>query len=149
MLTTVKDILLVEDDPNDVELTLAALRSCNLANRVELARDGEEGLDYLCRRGKFEGAPGTPPVVVILDLKLPKVTGLELLATIRADDRLRYQPVVILTSSREDPDLAEAYRLGVNAFVVKPGTFAGFMEAVKGIGLFWALLNVTPGRTPP
>ena len=144
MMIEVKNILLVEDNPNDVEMTLEALGKSNLANHVEVARDGEEALDYLYRRGKFAGRSNGPPVVVILDLKLPKVTGLEVLATIRADDRFRLQPVVILTSSREEPDLVEAYRLGVNAYVVKPVVFNEFLEAVQGLGVFWALLNEAP-----
>ncbi len=144
MLNEVKDILLVEDSPNDVELMLVALASCNLASRVEVARDGEEALDYLHRRGKFALAPDVLPVVILLDLKLPKVTGLEVLAAIRSDDRLRLQPVVIFTSSREEPDLLEAYRLGENAYVVKPAAFTDFLETVKALGLFWALMNERP-----
>ena len=139
-----KDILLVEDDPCDAELALEALGTHDLARRVELARDGEEALDFLNRRGRFAGRPGGAPVVVILDLKLPKVNGLEVLAEIRADDRLRRQLVVILSSSREKRDVAEAYRLGANAFVVKPLDFGAFSRAVERLALFWAATNEAP-----
>ena len=144
MLTEVKDILVVEDDPCDAELILEALGQEGLASRVALARDGEEALDYLHRRGTFDGRPGGPPVVVVLDLKLPKVTGLEVLAAIRGDDRLRHQPVVVFTSSREKRDLAEAYRLGANAYVVKPMEFGAFSRTVRCLGLFWATTNESP-----
>ena len=144
MLTELKDILVVEDDPCDAELALEALGTHDLARRVELARDGEEALDFLHRRGRFAGIPGGTPTVVILDLKLPKVNGLEVLAAIRGDDRLRHQPVVILSSSREKRDVAEAYRLGANAFVVKPLDFGAFSRAVERLGLFWAATNEGP-----
>jgi CheY-like chemotaxis protein len=138
---TIKNILLVEDDLRDVELTLAALAEHNLANQVFVVHDGEEALDYLHHRGKFmTRAPGNP-VVVLLDNKMPKVSGLEVLKAIKADDALKTIPVVALTSSRESPDMADFYRYGVNAYVVKPVDFAEFMAAVKQIGVFWAAVN--------
>jgi CheY-like chemotaxis protein len=137
-------ILLAEDDPKDVELTLAALGEYNLANDVAIARDGEEALDYLYRRGRFAGRPQGNPVVVLVDLKMPKVDGIEVVRQVKADASLRAIPVVVLTSSRESRDLEECYRLGVNAFVVKPVQFTDFVEAVKRVGAFWALLNEPP-----
>lgn len=139
-------VLLVEDDPNDVELTLRALGKHNLANRVFVVRDGEEALDYLYRRGAFDGRDDGDPVVVLLDLKLPKVDGLEVLREIKSDPRLRDLPVVVLTSSREHADLVRAYELGTNAYVVKPVDFEQFQEAVRQLGLFWAVLNEPPRR---
>jgi CheY-like chemotaxis protein len=139
-----KSILLVDDSPEDVELTLAALSADNLANDVVVARDGVEALDYLYRRTKFAGrAPGNP-AVILLDLKMPKMNGLEVLRTIKADEHLKMIPVVMLTSSREEPDLMESYKLGVNAYVVKPVDFQEFLGAVKQLGVFWALLNERP-----
>ena len=139
-------VLLVEDDPNDVELTLRALGKHNLANRVFVVRDGEEALDFLHRRGAFDGRDDDDPVVVLLDLKLPKVDGLEVLREIKSDPRLRELPVVVLTSSREHADLVRAYELGTNAYVVKPVDFEQFQEAVRQLGLFWAVLNEPPRR---
>ena len=139
----IRSILLVEDDPNDVELTLRALAEHNLANRVAVAGDGQEALDYLHRRGKF-GAHANNPIVVLLDLKMPKVSGLEVLRQMKSDTRLKAIPVVVLTSSREAPDLAECYQLGVNAYVVKPVDFYEFIKAVKGLGAFWAVINEPP-----
>ena len=137
-------ILLVEDDPNDVELTLSALRENHIANDVVVARDGEEALDYLFRRGAYESRePGEPPVV-LLDLKLPKVSGLEVLKQVKADPKLRVIPIVVLTSSREEQDLVRSYNLGTNAYVVKPVEFRKFMEAVRELGLFWAVRNEPP-----
>ena len=144
MMIDLKRILLVEDNPNDVELTLAALGEHNLANAVEVVRDGEEALNYLHRRGPFASRHNGNPAVILLDLKLPRVNGHEVLQAIRADEGLRLIPVVVLTSSREERDLVESYRLGVNAYVVKPVDFHEFMEAVKGLGVFWALLNEPP-----
>lgn len=146
MIGELKRILLVEDNPNDVELTLAALGEHNLANSVDLARDGEEALDYLYRRGPFADRPKGNPVLILLDLKLPKVDGHEVLREIRRDDALRFIPVVILTSSREERDLVEGYRNGVNAYVVKPVEFREFIDAMKSLGVFWALLNEPPPR---
>jgi CheY-like chemotaxis protein len=140
----IKHILLVEDDPRDVELTLAALDEHNLANQVAVVHDGEEALDYLYCRGKFIGRANGPPVVVLLDLKMPKVSGLEVLKIIKADAQLSSVPVVVLTSSREEPDLIESYKHGVNAYVVKPVDFSEFSKAVKRVGIFWAAINEPP-----
>ncbi len=141
---TIKRILLVEDDPKDVELTLAALAENNLANEVAVARDGVEALDYLCRRGSFAQRSHGNPVVIMLDLKMPRMDGIQVLRQLKADEHLRLIPVVVLTSSRESLDLEECYRLGVNAYVVKPVRFIEFVEAVKEIGVFWVLVNQSP-----
>lgn len=139
-----KRILLVEDDLRDMELTLTALEEKKLANEVLVVHDGEEALDYLFTRGSFRmRAPGNP-VVVLLDLKLPKVDGLEVLRQIKSDPKLKTIPVVMLTSSREERDVVESYQLGVNSYVVKPIDFQDFVSAVKGIGLFWAIINEPP-----
>ncbi|OGW37374.1 MAG: two-component system response regulator [Nitrospirae bacterium GWC2_56_14] len=143
----IRNILLVEDNPVDAELTMEALGEHNLANKVEWVRDGEEALDYLYHRGAFKDRQGNDPVVILLDLKLPKVDGLQVLRAIKEDDLLRNIPVVILTSSREEKDLIEGYRLGVNAYVVKPVEFGAFMDAVKELGAFWALINEPPPVT--
>jgi CheY-like chemotaxis protein len=140
----IKNILLVEDDPRDVELTLAALEEHNLANKVMVVHDGEEALDYLYCRGKFKVRTGGNPVVVLLDLKMPKVNGLEVLKTIKADEHLKIIPIVVLTSSREAPDLIECYKHGVNSYVVKPVDFSEFVRAVKQLGVFWAAVNEPP-----
>ena len=140
----IKSILLAEDDPNDVELTLAALAEHNLANKVEVVRDGAEALDYLFRRGKFATRPDGNPVVVLLDLKMPKVNGLEVLHKIKTDEKLKTVPVVALTSSRESPDVKRCYDYGVNAYVVKPVGFPDFINAVKQLGIFWAVVNQPP-----
>jgi CheY-like chemotaxis protein len=140
----IKHILLVEDDPHDVALTLAALGEHNLANSVVVVHDGEEALDYLYCRGKFMTRKDGPPVVVLLDLKMPKVSGLEVLEIIKADEHLKMIPVVVLTSSREEPDLIESYQHGVNAYVVKPVDFSDFIRAVKRLGIFWAAINEPP-----
>ncbi|MEY2488901.1 MAG: hypothetical protein QOC70_843 [Verrucomicrobiota bacterium] len=140
----IKHILLAEDDPHDVELTLAALDEHNLANSVIVVHDGEEALDYLYRRGKFKTRTSGPPVVILLDLKMPKVSGLEVLKIIKADGNLKTIPVVVLTSSREEPDLIESYQHGVNAYVVKPVDFSEFIKAVKRLGIFWAAINEPP-----
>jgi CheY-like chemotaxis protein len=142
-----KRILLVEDDPNDIELTLKAFEKNNLANEVMVAHDGEEALDLLRRRGKFEDLPDGNPEIILLDLKMPKVDGLEVLREIRADDNLKFIPVIVLTTSREERDVVESYKLGVNAYVVKPVDFEQFVEAVREIGLFWAVLNEPPPGT--
>lgn len=143
-MTSLQPILLAEDNPNDVELTLEGLSSGNLVNRVTVVNDGAEALDYLFRRGRFADRPGGDPAVVLLDIKMPRVDGLEVLRTIKADPHLKNIPVVILTSSREERDLIESYRLGVNAFVVKPVDFEQFINAVKQLGIFWALINERP-----
>jgi CheY-like chemotaxis protein len=137
-------ILLVEDDPKDVELTLTALEEYKLANEVVVARDGEEALDYLYRRGNFQGRSTDNPAVLLLDLKLPKVDGLEVLQQIKADAKLKLIPVVVLTSSHEERDMVTSYKLGVNAYVVKPVDFHEFVNAVKELGIFWALVNEPP-----
>jgi CheY-like chemotaxis protein len=141
-----KRILLVEDDPKDVELTLNALGEHNLANDVQVVRDGAEALDYLYRRGDFSERIEGNPVLILLDLKMPRVSGLEVLRQLRSDEMKRNIPVVILTSSRESQDLEACYQLGINAYVVKPVIFSDFIEAVKGIGVFWALINEPPPR---
>jgi CheY-like chemotaxis protein len=137
-------ILLVEDDPKDVELTLTALEEYNLANEVAVAHDGEEALDYLYCRGNFAWRPNDNPAVLLLDLKLPKVDGLEVLQQIKSDGNLKMIPVVALTSSREETDLVTSYKLGVNAYVVKPVDFHEFVNAVKELGMFWAIINEPP-----
>ena len=144
MMADVKRILLVEDSPNDIELTLAALAETHLANEVVVARDGEEALDYLYRRGMFQLREPGQPAVVLLDLKLPKVDGLEVLAQLKADPALKVVPVVMLTSSHEERDLVRSYNLGVNAYVVKPVDFQQFVDAVKELGAFWAIINEPP-----
>ena len=143
-MTTLKRILLVEDDPKDIELTLAALDEYNLANEIMVARDGVEALDYLYRRENFAHRPEGNPVVILLDLKMPRMDGVEVLRQLKADDQMHSIPIVILTSSRESRDLEKCYQLGVNAYVVKPVRFSEFVEAVKQIGVFWALLNEPP-----
>jgi CheY-like chemotaxis protein len=137
-------ILIVEDDPRDLELTLNALEDHNLANEVVIARDGQEAIDYLYRRGKFEGRPVGNPAVILLDLKLPKVDGLEVLQQLRSDEQLKIVPVVVLTSSHEERDMMRSYKLGVNAYVVKPVDFHEFVNAVKELGVFWAIINEPP-----
>lgn len=143
-METLKRILLVEDDPNDIELTLDALGEYNLANEIVVTRDGAEALDYLYCRGVFSQRPPGNPVVILLDLKLPKLDGVQVLRQLKSDEQLRLIPVTILTSSRESRDLDECYQLGVNAYVVKPVRFSEFVNAVKGIGLFWVLINEPP-----
>ena len=143
-MNTLKRILLVEDDPQDAELTLSALNEYSLVNEIAIARDGVEALDYLYRRGAFESRIDGNPVVILLDLKMPKLDGIQVLRQLKSDEQMRCIPVVILTSSRETRDLDECYKLGINAYVVKPVHFAEFIEAVKGIGVFWALINEPP-----
>jgi CheY-like chemotaxis protein len=137
-------ILLVEDDPKDVELTLTALEEYNLANEVVVARDGEEALDYLYRRGGFASRSNENPAVLLLDLKLPMVDGLEVLKQIKSDENLKMIPVVVLTSSREERDMVASYKLGVNAYVVKPVDFHEFVNAIRELGVFWAIINQPP-----
>ena len=139
-----KRILLVEDNPNDAELTLEALAEHNLTNTVDLVKDGAQALDYLFHRGAFAGRGDGNPAVILLDLKLPKVSGIEVLQQIRADEKLKLIPVVVLTSSHEEKDMVASYNLGVNAYVVKPVDFHAFIEAVKALGLFWAIINEAP-----
>jgi CheY-like chemotaxis protein len=137
-------ILLVEDDPKDIDLTLRALAEYKLSNEVVVTRDGEEALDYLYCRGTFENRADENPAVMLLDLKLPQVDGLEVLEQIRSDEKLKMIPVVILTSSHEEKDVVASYKLGVNAYVVKPVDFHEFVEAIKELGVFWGILNVPP-----
>jgi CheY-like chemotaxis protein len=140
-----KPILLVEDNPHDLELTLIALSKSQLANEVVIARDGAEALDYLLRRGTYAGRPVGNPAVVLLDLKLPKIDGLEVLKEVRAQDSsVKSVPVVMLTSSKEEQDLLRSYELGVNAYVVKPVDFTEFVRAIADLGIFWAVLNEPP-----
>ena len=138
------ELLLVEDDPNDVELTLTALAEYNLANEVVVTRDGQQALDYLHCQAEFSSRASDNPTVMLLDLKLPKVDGLEVLQQIKADDRLKMMPVVMLTSSHEERDVMRSYKLGVNAYVVKPVDFHEFVNAVKELGVFWAVVNEPP-----
>lgn len=143
-LVDLKRILLVEDDPMDMELALTALEDKKLANEVMVVHDGEEALNFLYSRSSFRmRAPGNP-ILILLDLKLPKVDGLEVLKQIKSDENLRMIPVVMLTSSREEQDVVDSYKLGVNAYVVKPIDFQDFLNAVKEIGLFWAVINEPP-----
>ena len=144
----IKSILLAEDDPNDVELTLAALAAHNLANKVEVVSDGAEALDYLFRRGKFATRPDGNPVVVLLDLKMPKVNGLEVLHKIKTDEKLKAVPVVVLTSSGEQRDVVESYNLGVNSYIQKPVDFDQFRHMVKNVGLYWMVINQHPLSSP-
>jgi CheY-like chemotaxis protein len=137
-------ILMVEDDHKDVELTLTALEEYNLANEVVVTGDGAEALDYLYCRGNFKERSGDNPAVLLLDLKLPKVDGLEVLQQIKSDEKLRMIPVVVLTSSREERDMVASYKLGVNAYVVKPVDFHEFVNAIKELGVFWAVVNEPP-----
>lgn len=139
------DILLVEDNPNDAELAIRALRKNRLANNVLHLGDGAEALDYLFARGAYEGRDiSDRPRLILLDLKLPKVDGLEVLKEVKADERMRLTPVVVLTTSKEERDLIESYRLGVNSYIVKPVDFDKFVDAVKELGLYWLLLNEQP-----
>lgn len=140
----IHSILLAEDNPNDVELTLAAFADHNLANQIAVVTDGAEALDYLYCRGRFQHRADGNPALILLDLKMPKVNGLEVLRAIKGDEKLGSIPVVMLTSSREEEDLVSSYTSGVNAYVVKPVDFQAFMLAVKNIGIFWAMYNEPP-----
>jgi CheY-like chemotaxis protein len=142
-------ILLVEDNPRDVELTLAALAKNNLANEVVVARNGGEALDYLHCRGVFQSRRPVNPAVVVLDLKMPKVDGLEVLRQMKRDQQLKMIPVVILTSSSEEADLVRSYQLGANSYVVKPVDFQEFADAIRQLGMFWALVNEPPQPRAP
>lgn len=139
------EILLVEDNPNDLELTLRALRKNKVANDIQIAVDGEEAVQFLFREGKFADRPEGNPQMVLLDLKLPKIDGMEVLRRLRTDVGTRSIPVVVLTSSREERDIVESYNLGVNSYVVKPVEFDKFISAVSEVGMYWLLLNQQPG----
>lgn len=142
---TLKKILLVEDSVNDVKLTTSALRSAGLANEIIVCRDGAEALDYMFRRGPFEGRTDeTCPTVVLLDLKMPRVDGIEVLTQLRADERFKTLPIVMITSSAEEKDMVRSYNLGVNGYVVKPVTHDEFLNAIREVGLFWAVVNQPP-----
>jgi len=143
-MSPLKRILLAEDNKNDIELTLSALEEYNLANEVVVVRDGVEMLDYLFRRGQFTDHPNGVPAVILLDLKMPRLDGLEALRQLRTEPRFKHVPVVMITSSREEQDLIRSYELGVNAYVVKPVDFQKFVECIKQIGFFWALINEPP-----
>lgn len=139
------EILIVEDNPHDAELTIRAIKKNNLANKFFVAEDGEEALDFIFCKGKFADRSFlTPPKVIFLDLKLPKISGLEVLEIIKSDTRTKTLPVVMITSSREDPDIKKAYELGVNSYVVKPVNFNDFLSAMSNTGLYWLLVNITP-----
>ncbi len=140
----IKRILLVEDSEKDIELTLAALGEHNLANEVDVVHDGAEALDFLFRRGEYAHRPLGLPMVVLLDLKMPKVDGLEVLKQVKQDPDLKRIPVVMMTSSREEQDLVRSYALGANAYVVKPVDFQQFVDSIKQIGFFWAIINEPP-----
>jgi CheY-like chemotaxis protein len=144
MSLDIKKILLVEDNPNDAELTLEAMKSKNLANQIIWLKDGQEALDFLYCQGAYSGRAPINPVLILLDIKLPRVDGFQVLKQIKSDPKLRAIPVVILTSSREESDLLKGYDHGVNAFVVKPVDFEDFMHCVSSLGAFWALLNEVP-----
>ncbi len=143
-MTELRTILLAEDNENDVELTLAALRQNHIANEVVVVRDGAEAIDYLSRRNRHAERPHADPVLLLLDLKMPKVDGIEVLRHVKSDPKLKRIPVVVLTSSREEKDLVTSYDLGVNAYVVKPVAFQEFVEAVNKLGGFWAVVNEAP-----
>lgn len=143
-MDVLKRILLVDDSPRDTEMALDALEKHNLANEVVALRDGAEALDYLYRRGEYAQRYGGEPAVILLDLKMPRVDGMEVLRQIKGDPGLKMIPVVVMTSSREEQDLLNSYQLGVNAFVVKPVKFQEFVEAVRQLGAFWAVINEPP-----
>lgn len=143
-MNSLRPILLVEDNLNDIELTQAALKQNHIANEVVVTRHGGEALDYLYRRENYQGRETVDPIVVFLDLKMPKVDGLEVLRQMKSDAQLKHVPVVMLTSSREEADLVRSYKLGVNAYVVKPVGFDQFTDAIRQLGMFWAVLNEPP-----
>ena len=147
-MSRLKHILLVEDSPRDAELIIEALASNQVANEVTHVRDGAEALDYLYRRGPFSDRPDVPPALILLDLKLPKVDGLEVLRQLKGDPSTQMLPVVMMTSSRQEQDVVASYQLGVNAYVVKPLKFQEFVAAVKHVGVFWAVINEAPATRP-
>ncbi len=148
-MISLRNILLVEDDPKDIELILEALAAHKLANRVVVVRDGVEALEYLQYEGRFKSRRKGNPAAILLDIKMPRMDGIETLQAIRQDEKLKLLPVVMLTSSRLEPDLLRCYELGVNAYVVKPVDFKGFVEAMKHVGVFWAILNEIPPEREP
>ena len=149
MKTEIKKILIVDDSPKDVELTIASLADKNLANEVVVAEDGVEALDYLYKRGKFEGLDNGNPAVILLDIKMPRMDGIEVLKHIRSDSKFSSIPVIMVTSSREERDLVESYKLGANSYIVKPVDITQFMESIKALGQYWAIINQVPSdRTP-
>lgn len=143
MHSEIKRILIVDDSPKDVELAIAALSEKNLANEVVVAEDGEEALDYLYKRGKFITVKGNP-AVILLDIKMPKMNGIEVLKHIRSDPKFKFIPVIMVTSSREERDLVESYKLGANSYVVKPVDIVQFIDAIKVLGQYWAIINQPP-----
>jgi CheY-like chemotaxis protein len=149
VIAELKRIVLAEDNANDVELTLAALRENHVVNEITVVRDGAEALDYLYKRNGYASRPGGNPALLLLDLKMPKVDGIEVLRQVKSDPALKTIPVVVLTSSREEQDLMRTYDLGVNAYVVKPVSFHEFIDAVKLLGGFWAVVNETPPAGSP
>ena len=144
MNTEIKKILIVDDSPKDVELVIAALSEKNLANEVDVTEDGEEAMDYLYKRGQFTERLNGNPTVILLDIKMPKMNGIEVLKQIRSDPKLKLIPVIMVTSSREEKDLVESYNLGANAYVVKPVDITQFIESIKTLGQFWAVINQQP-----
>ncbi len=146
---TIRTILLAEDNEHDIELTLSTLESFPLANRIQVVRDGAEALDYLLCRGQYKDRDCVPPAVILLDIKMPKVDGLQVLETIKSTPELKTIPVVMLTSSRQERDVVRSYAMGVNAYVVKPVDFDQFTEAIRQLGIFWALINETPPSGSP
>jgi len=144
MHAEVKKILIVDDSPKDVELTIAALAEKNLANEVVVAEDGEEALEYLHKRGKFAGLENALPAVILLDIKMPKMNGIEVLRHIRSDPKLKLIPVIMVTSSHEERDLVESYKLGANSYVVKPVDIVQFIDAIKVLGQYWVVINEAP-----
>jgi two-component system, response regulator len=144
MMNKLETILLAEDNPRDVELTIEALNEHKLANQVDVVHDGVEIMEYLTYEGRFRNRPKGIPIVLLLDIKMPRMDGIEVLEAIRSNEKLKMLPVVMLTASREEPDLRRCYALGVNAYVVKPVDFKNFLDAVKHIGIFWAMLNEKP-----
>ena len=144
MNTELKRILIVDDSPRDVELTIAALSEKNLVNKIVVAEDGEEALDYLYKKGKFAGDENGIPAVILLDIKMPKMDGIEVLKHIRSEPKFKMIPVIMVTSSREEKDLVESYKLGANSYVVKPIDIAQFIDAIKVLGQYWAVINQPP-----
>jgi len=144
LMAKIKKILLVEDNENDIELTLNALQDCHLSNEVQSVRDGAEALDYMYHRNSYQNRGDGLPCVILLDLKMPRVDGIQVLRTLKSDQGLRHVPIVMLTSSREERDLVLSYDLGVNAFVVKPVDFHQFVQAIRNLGIFWAIVNEPP-----